>query len=233
MSSKLPRPLSAPIFETSYWTCEPSPTSTMRSRGPPPPTARSVPSAPDLSEIASKSCSPGLPGATTRATCPTDSSRFQPISISRKPLQIALHVVQPSDRFGLRNRRSQVQILSGALTCLRCAEGGQVRGLLGAAWKRDAPLPILALDQIQTGALMSRSSHAGDAVAMPEDGQHELMAATLAHPVRGKIFLAAAEAILFAASAETADGGPAGMSVRQIAERVQESRRRVRYHLEV
>lgn len=79
---------------------------------------------------------------------------------------------------------------------------------------------------------MSRSSHAGEAVAMPEDGQHELMAATLANPVRSRILLAAAGANFFVAIG-TANGGEAGVSVRQIAERVQESRRRVRYHLEV
>src|SRR6187402_3665740 len=55
-------------------------------------------------------------GATNGATCPTDSGRSQRDSIRRKPLEPALHVAQPTHRFGLRNRRSQVRILSGALT---------------------------------------------------------------------------------------------------------------------
>jgi len=77
---------------------------------------------------------------------------------------------------------------------------------------------------------MSRSSHAGDSGALPKDERHELMAAALAEPVRAKIFLAASEPAFFVASASTE---PGGVSVRQIAERAQESRRRVRYHLEV
>jgi hypothetical protein len=44
------------------------------------------------------------------ATCPTDSSRSQPISISRKPLETVPHVVQPTSRFGLITRRSRVRI---------------------------------------------------------------------------------------------------------------------------
>jgi len=56
-------------------------------------------------------------GARNGARSPTDSSRSQPISISRKPLETVLHVVQRDLRLGLRNRRSQVRILSGAFLC--------------------------------------------------------------------------------------------------------------------
>lgn len=66
---------------------------------------------------------------------------------------------------------------------------------------------------------------------MPEAEQHEVMVAAMAEPVRCKIFLAAVEAAFYVGS--EAATGQTGISVRQIAERVQESRRRVRYHLEV
>jgi hypothetical protein len=56
-------------------------------------------------------CGPMSPGATNGATGPTDSSRSQPISISRKPLEIAPHSAQPSRRAALITRRSQVRIL--------------------------------------------------------------------------------------------------------------------------
>jgi hypothetical protein len=41
--------------------------------------------------------------------CPTDSSRSPRSSIPRKPLETVPHAVQPSQRFGLITRRSQVQ----------------------------------------------------------------------------------------------------------------------------
>jgi DNA-binding transcriptional ArsR family regulator len=78
---------------------------------------------------------------------------------------------------------------------------------------------------------MSRSSDADVPAGTPEGEQHELMAAAMADPVRSKIFLAASEPAFFVGS--EASAGPVGFSIRQIAERVQESRRRVRYHLEV
>ena len=40
--------------------------------------------------------------------------RSQPHSIWQKPLETAPHVAQPIHGLGLRNRRSQVRILSGA-----------------------------------------------------------------------------------------------------------------------
>jgi hypothetical protein len=47
-------------------------------------------------------------GATNGATCPTDSSRSQRSSIARKPLETALHVVQPISRTMLITRRSRL-----------------------------------------------------------------------------------------------------------------------------
>lgn len=76
---------------------------------------------------------------------------------------------------------------------------------------------------------MSRSSHAGGSAGTPEDEQHELVAAAMADPVRAKVFIATAEPMFFV----KASNGSVGVSVRQIAEQVQESRRRVKYHLEV
>lgn len=78
---------------------------------------------------------------------------------------------------------------------------------------------------------MSRSRHADGSAGTPEDEQHELVAAAMADPVRGKIFIATAEPTFFVASKTS--NGSVGVSVREIAERVQESRRRVKYHLEV
>lgn len=78
---------------------------------------------------------------------------------------------------------------------------------------------------------MSRSSHADGSAGMPEDGQPALIAAAMADPVRSKIFIATSEPAFFLTSKDS--GEPVGVSVRQIAERVQESRRRVKYHLEV
>jgi DNA-binding transcriptional ArsR family regulator len=78
---------------------------------------------------------------------------------------------------------------------------------------------------------MSRSSHAEPSASMPEDGRPELIAAAMADPVRSKIFVATSEPTFFVASEDS--GKPVGISVREIAERVQESRRRVKYHLEV
>jgi hypothetical protein len=57
-----------------------------------------------------------LSGARNGARCPTDSSRSPRSSISRKPLETVLHVVQPSSRFILITRRSQVR------TCPRYTE---------------------------------------------------------------------------------------------------------------
>jgi DNA-binding transcriptional ArsR family regulator len=78
---------------------------------------------------------------------------------------------------------------------------------------------------------MSRSSDADGSAGMPGDEQYEQRAAAMADPVRCKIFLAASEPAFFVAREASAES--VGVSVRQIAEQVQESRRRVRYHLEV
>jgi len=78
---------------------------------------------------------------------------------------------------------------------------------------------------------MSRSSPGDGPGGMPDDGQSELVAAALADPVRSKIFVATSEPAFFVTPEDS--GKPLGVSVRQIAERVQESRRRVKYHLEV
>jgi DNA-binding transcriptional ArsR family regulator len=79
---------------------------------------------------------------------------------------------------------------------------------------------------------MSSSNGAAGSADVPEDKRYESMAATMADPLRSKVFLAAAEPVFFVAKG-TAPAESAGLSVRQISERVQESRRRVRYHLEV
>jgi DNA-binding transcriptional ArsR family regulator len=78
---------------------------------------------------------------------------------------------------------------------------------------------------------MSGLSQADGSTGPPGGKQHELMAAAMTEPIRAKIFLATSEPAFFVAS--EASAGPVGVSVRQIADRVQESRRRVRYHLEV
>jgi DNA-binding transcriptional ArsR family regulator len=77
---------------------------------------------------------------------------------------------------------------------------------------------------------MGSSSYADGSAGISGDEQAEQMAAALADPVRSKIFLATSEPTFFVASEASESSG---VSVRQIAERVQESRRRVRYHLEV
>lgn len=90
---------------------------------------------------------------------------------------------------------------------------------------------ILTLGTAITEDIMSRSSHADGSAVTSEDEQHELLTAVMAEPIRCKIFLATADPTFFVAS--KASNGSAGISVRQIAERVQESRRRVKYYLEL
>jgi DNA-binding transcriptional ArsR family regulator len=79
---------------------------------------------------------------------------------------------------------------------------------------------------------MSRSTDQDRPADPPANGQHTLMAAVMADPLRCKIFMAAAEPTFYV-DGEAADDGAAGLSVRQISQRVRESRRRVKYHLDV
>lgn len=74
---------------------------------------------------------------------------------------------------------------------------------------------------------MTGSSGSEGPAGIPEEKWHELLAAAMADPVRGKILIAAAEPTFLSGAAETA-----GTSIREISDRVQESRRRVRYHLD-
>jgi DNA-binding transcriptional ArsR family regulator len=80
---------------------------------------------------------------------------------------------------------------------------------------------------------VTSSNGAGDSAGPPADEQHELMAAAMADPVRSKIFLAVAEPAFHVSSETAPTQSAAGVSIRQISERVRENPRRVRYHLDV
>jgi hypothetical protein len=86
----------------------------------------------------------GFAGATNGATCPTDSSRSQPIPISQNRLETKPHVAQPNHCVGLRNRRSQVRILSGAFRCAHSVNYRLNLGDRGAAAALAAGLDLLA-----------------------------------------------------------------------------------------